>query len=98
MAAHKLLAYDGALMQRATEDSPTRVVSLAQIADFAAQIMAEPQVLLENQREAFLMLARGNVAVCPIQVALCRVQHVLQMPVFVCVCVCARSSVCVFCV
>jgi len=98
MAAHKLLAYDGALAQRAAEDSPTRVVSLAQIADFAAQIMAQPQVLLENQREAFLMLARGDVAVCPIQVALCRAQHALQMPVFMCVCVCARARVCLFCV
>ena len=68
--AQQLLAYDAALAERAAEARPPRVVSLAQIADVAAQIMAAPGALLENQREAFLLLARGEVSICPIQVAL----------------------------
>jgi len=68
--AQQLLAYDAALAERAAEARPPRVVSLAQIADVAAQIMAAPGALLENQREAFLLLARGEVSICPIQVVL----------------------------
>jgi ornithine cyclodeaminase len=63
----EFLSYDTSLRLAATESKPPRVVSLAQIADAVAEIMKAPKLLLENQREAFLMLHRGDVSICPIQ-------------------------------
>ena len=63
-----LLAYDSELTRQAGADGvPPRVVTLKAIAAAAARLLEEPSLLLDNQREAFLLLHRGDVGVCPIQ-------------------------------
>ena len=63
-----LLAYDSELARQAGADGVApRVVTLKAIAAAAARLLEEPSLLLDNQREAFLLLHRGDVGVCPIQ-------------------------------